>query len=220
MSARGNLAPVPADSPTCANCSAPLVADQRYCLACGQPVSPVRLAFLDVLQSERQQSAPGALATTPVTYAPLLEPSGSPAWLRRYTPLFAVASVLLLALIAGLLVGHWVTQGKSTPATATQVIKVEGLSAGTGAAAPSTAATSTTPAASSPTAAAKSSPKTTAEEVVTEAKAEKQQAAKVEHEAAVKPSSTKLKKLGSSTGKKHEEEVNALGEQPIETGGG
>jgi hypothetical protein len=195
------------------------VADQRYCLACGQPVSPVRLAFLDVLQSERQQSAPGALATTPVTYAPLLEPSGSPAWLRRYTPLFAVASVLLLALIAGLLVGHWVTQGKSTPATATQVIKVEGLSAGTGAAATSTAPTSTTPAASSPTATAKSSPKTEAEEVTKEAKAEKQQAAKVEHAAVVKPSSTKLKKLGSSTGKKHEEEVNALGEQPIETGG-
>jgi hypothetical protein len=195
------------------------VSDQRYCLACGQPVSPVRLAFLDVLQSERQQSAPGALATTPVTYAPLLEPSGSPAWLRRYTPLFAVASVLLLALIAGLLVGHWVTQGKSTPATATQVIKVEGLSAGTAAAATSTAPTSTAPAASSPTAAAKSSPKSEAEEVASEAKAEKQQAAKVEHAAVVKPSSTKLKKLGSSTGKKHEEEVNALGEQPIETGG-
>jgi hypothetical protein len=211
---------VPADSPTCANCSAPLVADQRYCLACGQPVSPVRLAFLDVLQSERQQSAPGALATTPVTYAPLLEPAGSPAWLRRYTPLFAVASVLLLALIAGLLVGHWVTQGKSTPATATQVIKVEGLSAGTAAAATSTAPTTTTPAAHSPTAAAKSSPKSEAEEVASEAKAEKQQAAKVEHAIVVKPSSTKLKKLGSSTGKKHEEEVNALGEQPIETGGG
>ncbi len=219
MSARGNLVPVPAESPTCANCSAPLVADQRYCLACGQPVSPVRLAFLDVLQSERQQSAPGALATTPVTYAPLLEPSGSPAWLRRYTPLFAVASVLLLALIAGLLVGHWVTQGKSTPATPTQIIKVEGLSAGTGAAATSTAPTITTPT-SSPTAAAKSSPKAEAEEVAKEAKAEKQQAAKVEHAAVVKPSSTKLKKLGSSTGKKHEEEVNALGEQPIETGGG
>jgi len=220
VSAKGNLAPVPSESPTCANCSAPLVADQRYCLACGQPVSPVRLAFLDVLQSERQQSAPGALATTPVTYAPLLEPSGSPAWLRRYTPLFAVASVLLLALIAGLLVGHWVTQGKSAPATPTQIIKVEGLSAGTGAAATSTAPTTTTPTASSPQAAAKSSPKAEAEELAKEAKAEKQQAAKVEHAAVVKPSSTKLKKLGSSTGKKHEEEVNALGEQPIETGGG
>jgi predicted membrane-bound mannosyltransferase len=216
VSARGNLAPVPSESPTCANCSAPLVADQRYCLACGQPVSPVRLAFLDVLQSERQQQT---LTTTPVGYGPLLEPSGSPAWLRRYTPLFAVMSVLLLALIVGLLVGHWVTQSKSS-APAQQVIKVEGLGAAPAAAATSTApaSTSTTPAASS-SAAAKSSPKSEAEEVAKEAKAEKQQAAKVEHATVVKPSSTKLKKLGNSTGKKHEEEVNALGEQPIETGG-
>ena len=53
-----SLAPVPSEQPrtaaSCANCSAPLAPDQRYCLACGQPVSPVRLAFLDVLQSERQ----------------------------------------------------------------------------------------------------------------------------------------------------------------------
>jgi hypothetical protein len=220
VSARGNLAPVPSESPTCANCSAPLVADQRYCLACGQPVSPVRLAFLDVLQSERQQqSAPGTLTTTPVGYGPLLEPSGSPAWLRRYTPLFAAMSVLLLALIVGLLVGHWVTQSKSS-APAQQVIKVEGLGAAPAAAATSTAPTSTTASTpSSPAAAAKSSPKSEAEEVAKEAKAEKQQAAKVEHATVVKPSSTKLKKLGNSTGKKHEEEVNALGEQPIETGG-
>jgi hypothetical protein len=210
---------VPSEDATCANCSAPLVADQRYCLACGHPVSPVRLAFLDVLQSERQHAAPGALATTPVAYAPLLEPSGSPAWLRRYTPLFAVASVLLLALIVGLLVGHWVTQSKSAPAT--QVIKVEGLSAGVTATAASTAPTSAAakPAASSPAAASKETPKSEAEEVAKEAKAEKQQAAKVEHAAVVKPSSSKLKKLGSTTGKKHEEEVNALGAQPIETGG-
>jgi hypothetical protein len=222
VSTRGSLAPVPSDGASCDNCSAPLVADQRYCLACGHPVSPVRLAFLDVLQSERsQQGAPGALATTPVAYASMVEPSGSPAWLRRYTPLFAVASVLLLALIAGLLVGHWVTQGKSTSAPATQVIKVEGLSA----AAP--AATATTPGAATPAptaktpaaAASKEGPAEEAQEVAREAKAEKQQAAKVEHAAVVKPSSDKLKKLSTSTGKKHEEEINSLGGQPIETGG-
>ena len=72
---------------------------------------------------------------------------------------------------------------------------------------------------SSPAAASKETPKSEAEEVAKEAKAEKQQAAKVEHAAVVKPSSSKLKKLGSTTGKKHEEEVNALGAQPIETGG-
>ena len=36
---------------------------------------------------------------------------------------------------------------------------------------------------------------------------------------AVKVNSTKLQKLGNTHGKKHEEEVNKLGAQPIETGG-
>src|ERR1700722_17258456 len=46
-----SLMPVPSEqsAATCANCGAALVADQRYCLTCGQPCSPVRLAFLDVL---------------------------------------------------------------------------------------------------------------------------------------------------------------------------
>jgi hypothetical protein len=221
VSSRGGLAPVPSDDEaTCANCSAPLVADQRYCLACGHPVSPVRLAFLDVLQSERRPQPGAALATTPVAYAPLLEPSGSPAWLRRYTPLFAVASVLLLALIVGLLIGHWVTQSKSTSVPATQIVKIEGLGTAPAAAAGTAPSSSTAPTSSPPAPAASTqTPKSEAEEVAHEAKVEKQQAANVEHAAVVKPSSDKLKKLGSSTGKKHEEEVNALGAQPIETGG-
>ncbi len=223
MTARAGLTPVPSESATCANCSAPLVADQRYCLACGHPCSPVRLAFLDVLQSEHQPHLPpGPLGTTPVAYAPMLEPAGTPAWLRRYSPLFAVLSVLLMAMIVGLLVGHWVTQSK---APAQQVLRVEGLTSAS--VAPTSVAptptTSTpagsTPAVSTPNAAGKSTPKTEAEEVTQEAKAEKQQAAKVEHAKVVKPNSTKLNKLGSSTGKKHEEEVSSLGAQPIETGG-
>jgi hypothetical protein len=213
-----NLTPVASESATCANCSAALVADQRYCLSCGNPVSPVRLAFLDVLQSEHQPPAPGApFGTSPVAYAPVLEPGGSPAWLRRYSPLFGVLSVLLMAMIVGLLVGHWVTQSK---APGPQVLKVEGLS-GAVAAAPAApaSATPTTAASATPSAASKASPKSEKEEAVKEAKAEKVQAAKVEKAKAIKPNSTKLKKLGSSTGKKHEEEVNALGNQPIETGG-
>jgi len=214
---RAGLTPVPSDSATCTNCSAPLVADQRYCLACGQPCSPVRLAFLDVLQSEHQaQAAPGPLATTPVAYAPPLEPAGTPEWLGRYSPIFGVLSVLLLALIVGLLVGHWVTQSK---APGPQVVRVEGLNAGASAAAPAAATPSPTGAATPAPSASKPSAKAEADETAKEAKAEKSQAAKIEHAAVVKPSSTKLKKLGTSTGKKHEEEVNALGAQPIETGG-
>jgi hypothetical protein len=210
-----SLTPVPSEGATCANCSAPLVADQRYCLACGHPCSPVRLAFLDVLQSEHQPQAPPVpMGTTPVAYAPLLEQSSSPAWLRRYAPLFGVLSVLLMAMIIGLLVGHWVTQSKAPAGT--QIIKVEGLT--TGAAAAPLSTTPTTPTATTG-ASSTSSAKAEAEETAKEAKTEKQQAAKVEHAKVVKPSSSKLQKLGSSTGKKHEEEVNSLGAQPIETGG-
>jgi hypothetical protein len=220
-----SLAPVPSEGATCANCSAALVADQRYCLSCGHPCSPVRLAFLDVLQSERQQphSAGAPFGSLPVAYAPAPEPAGTPAWLRRYAPLLAVLSVLLMAMIIGLLVGHWVTQSKTPSA---QVVKIEGLTG----ALPAASAASTTPAAgaSAPAAASpaassaagKPSAKAETQEVLKEAKAEKVQAAKVEKAKPVKPNSTKLKKLGSSTGKKHEEEVNALGAQPIETGGG
>ncbi len=214
-----NLSPVPSESATCANCSAPLVADQRDCLSCGQPCSPVRLAFLDVLQTERQPQAAGsALATRQVTYAPPQQPSSHQEWLRRYMPIFAVLSVLLLAMVIGLLVGHWATQSK---APSTQIVKVEGL---TGAAPAAAAATSTTPTSTAPTSAAastesKPSAKAEAAEVTKEAKAEKVQAAKIEHAAVIKPTSTKLKKLSTTTGKKHAEEINALGAQPIETGG-
>ncbi len=142
-----SLAPVPTEqleaAPSCANCSAPLAPDQRYCLACGQPVSPVRLSFLDVLQADAQsygvaQAPVGAL---PPGYAPVIEPTSGATWtLRRYSGLFGLLSVLLLAIVAGLLVGHWVTQSRRP---SRQVVRVEGL--GALAAAPAAAA-STTPA--------------------------------------------------------------------------
>jgi hypothetical protein len=213
-----SLAPVPSEGATCANCSAPLVADQRYCLSCGQPATPVRLAFLDVLQNERQpQLAAGGPygAATPVAYAPIQEQSTAPEWLRRYAPLLAVISVLLLAMIIGLLVGHWVTQSKST--SGPEVVKIQGLAAGTAPAA-AASATPTTATSTPATTSSKPTAKTEAEEVKKEAKVEKQQAAKVEHAKPVKQSSDQAKKLSNSTGKRHEEEINALGAQPIETG--
>ena len=140
-----SLAPVPSEpsgSSTCANCGAPLVADQRYCLSCGQPASPVRLAFLDVLETERTpQLGAGSPVPVPGAYSPYAEPAVGPAWVRRYAPLFAVLAVLLLALVVGLLVGHWVTQSKA-PAGA-EVVRVEGLG---GVAAGTAGAASTTPA--------------------------------------------------------------------------
>jgi hypothetical protein len=211
-----SLAPVPSESATCASCSAPLVADQRYCLSCGHPCSPVRLAFLDVLQSEgQQQVATRPLATTPaVTYAPLLEPAGPAGWLRRYSPLFGALTVLLLAMIAGLLVGHWVTQNKATASVPSQqTIKIEGL--GGLAAGAGTTPTATTPATS---ASSQPSAKEETEEIAKEAKAEKAQAQKLEKTKPRKASANTLQKLNSTTGKKHAEELNKLGAEPIETG--
>ena len=216
-----SLAPVPSEQAgaSCANCSAPLAPDQRYCLACGQPVSPVRLAFLDVLQAEAQPYAAsqGPAGSLPSTYLPVSESAvGAYAWMRRYSGLFGLLSVLLLAIVVGLLIGHWVTQSK-TPSQ--QVLEVEGLSAAAPLAAPAatTASTTASGAVSKPAASAvpgKESAKTEAKEVQEAQAIEKKPPPK-----AIKVNSTKLKKLGSTTGKKHQEEVNSLGAQPIETGG-
>jgi hypothetical protein len=215
-----NLAPVPTESATCANCSAPLAADQRYCLSCGRPVSPVRLGFLDVLDTERQpQLGAGAASVVPAAYAPYVEPAAGPAWLRRYAPLFAVASVLLLALIAGLLVGHWVTQSKAPTGPESVKVKVEGLTS-----APAAAA-GTTPATSAPTAhaaaakpAAAASAKSEEEKEKAEAKAEEQAEAKAPAKAPPpKPLESKaVTKLEKTTGRQHEAELNKLTTAPIE----
>lgn len=216
-----SLAPVPSESVTCANCSAPLVADQRYCLSCGQPCSPVRLAFLDVLETERQPQlgAAGAAVSSalPVAYAPYLEPTAGPAWLRRYAPLFAVASVLLLAMVVGLLVGHWVTQSKAPAGP--QVVKIEGpAGALAAAAAPSTTpATSTTPT-TVVTGKSKASAKSEEEKEKAEAKAEE----KAEEKAPAKAPPAKeldtkaASKLEHTTGKAKEKELNKLTTAPIE----
>jgi hypothetical protein len=213
-----NLAPVPSESSTCPNCSAPLVADQRYCLSCGQPTSPVRLAFLDVLESEHKpQLGPGAMTTAPVAYNPYLEPAAGPLWLRRYAPLFGVMSVLLLAMIVGLLVGHWVTQSKAPVSTSPQIIKVEG-NLGGGVAATGSATTPTT--STTPTVASKSSTSTKSEEekeqaeAKAEEKAEEKAPAKAPAAKALSPSAAS--KLEKTTGKAKEKELNKISTAPIE----
>jgi len=218
-----SLVPVPAEQPetTCANCGASLVADQRYCLDCGQPCSPVRLAFLDLLAPEtaRAGAIPQGLGLgegadfAAVGYAPVYAEPGAGGWLRRNAGLLSLLSVLLLCLIAGLLVGHWVTQGKTS--NAPQVVKIEGL-AGLGAASGTSTAAPNTPAASTTPAASKAAAKEEAEEAKAGAKETK--AEKAPPPAPVKASPTKLQKLSTTTGKKHQEEINALGAQPIETG--
>ncbi|HTR88968.1 MAG TPA: zinc ribbon domain-containing protein [Solirubrobacteraceae bacterium] len=217
-----SLAPVPTeqDRTLCPNCSAPLAPDQRYCLACGQPASPVRLAFLDVLQTDAalgQGSPPVGLP--PASYPSMVDPGAGPEHsLRRYSGLFGLLAVLLLSILTGLLVGHWVTQDAKAPSA--QIVKVEGLGALASAPAASTGATST---GATATGAAKSATPAHEEKVSaqTEAKeaTEARKIAKALPPKAVKVTSTKLQKLGNTTGKKHEQEINSLGAQPIETGG-
>jgi hypothetical protein len=126
-----------------------------------------------------------------------------------------VLSVLLLAMIIGLLVGHWVTQSKTS--SAPQVIKVEGLGAlGAASTTPtSTSATSTTPATGAKSAtSAKSAEAKEEAEAKAEEKAEEKAPAKAPE--AKKVSSSTITKLEKSTGKTHEKELSKLSTAPIE----
>jgi hypothetical protein len=206
-----SLVPVPTEQAgaTCTNCGAPLAADQRYCLSCGQAASPVRLAFLDVL--ERDGVSQQTLELTATDYVPAGDARGANAWLRRNTGLLALLGVLVLCLIAGLLVGHWVSQGNKAPAK--QVVEVKGLS---GLAAAPAAATAAPSATTGSAAAAKESAKEAAEAKGAEAKETK--AEKAPPPKPVKVAPTKIKKLTKSTGAQHQKEINELGATPIETG--
>lgn len=214
-----SLVPVPSEQAgaTCANCGAALLADQRYCLSCGQPASPVRLAFLDALQNDRAASAPATLELTPTGYTPLGESRGMSGWLRRNTGLLALLGVLVLCLIAGLLVGHWVSQGKQAPAK--QVVEVKGLSGL--AAAPVAAATTSTPATTPSTPAASGKESKQEAKETAEAKRSEEHETKAEKApppAPKKVAPTKIKKLTNSSGAQHQKEINELGAAPIETG--
>lgn len=206
-----SLVPVPTEQAgaTCAHCGAPLAADQRYCLSCGQAASPVRLAFLDVL--ERDGASQSTLEVTATGYAPAGDTRGANAWLRRNTGLLALLGVLVLCLIAGLLVGHWVSQGNKAPAK--QVVEVKGLS---GLAAAPAAATTTPGSTTGSAAEAKESAKEAAEAKAAEAKETK--AEKAPPPKPVKVAPAKIKKLTKSTGAQHQKEINELGATPIETG--
>jgi predicted lipid-binding transport protein (Tim44 family) len=211
--------PPEGDGAKCPNCGAAIVADQRYCLACGQPCSPVRLAFLDVLQAESELRAPTTIVAPPAGYLPPLpHDDGAIGRLRRYSGLFGLIAVLLMTGLIGLLVGHWLAPSK---APAASVIKIEGGLPSAGVA--STTTTPTTPSSPSSTssgkaAASKSAAATEAQEVKEVKEAE---SPKATPKPAVKPSAATLNKLSSSKGKQHEKEIEKLteGKKPIETGG-
>jgi hypothetical protein len=117
---------------TCPSCGAPLAGDQRYCLNCGTRRPEARLEFLDVLDEDvRARSAPAIVEQTRVV-------TSGAGRLQAHTGVLALASLLVLTLLCGLLVGHWVTDRRSSDAPAAaapapQVIRVEGGAATTAA---------------------------------------------------------------------------------------
>jgi hypothetical protein len=196
----------------CLSCGAAMVADQRYCLTCGQPCSPVRLAFLDVMQGESEQRAPVTIMAPPAGYLPPLEQDGAIGWLRRYSGLFGLLAVLLTTGLIGLLLGHWLSPSK---AVGPQVIKIEGGTlpvAGAGASTSSTAAPSTRKATTTRTSDGE------AQEVKEVKEAE---SPKAKLKAPAKTNASSLDKLEKLTGKQHQKAIEKLteGGKPIETGG-
>jgi hypothetical protein len=202
----------------CSNCGAALLEDQRYCLACGQPCSPVRLAFLDVLQAERDVQGQVTIAAPLAAgyLQPLPRQDGAIGSLRRYSGLFGLLSVLLVTGLIGLLVGHWMAP--ATKAAGPQLVRIEGASLpSAGAVAAPTSTTAASPV-STKSAAVKSAAVTQAQEVKEVKEAE---SPKAKPKAPIKTSSSSLQKISKLKGKKYQQEVNKLvkGDQPIETGG-
>ncbi|MGA9315123.1 MAG: zinc-ribbon domain-containing protein [Solirubrobacteraceae bacterium] len=208
--------PPEGDGAKCPNCGTQIAADQRYCLACGQPCSPVRLPFLDVLQAESELRHPVAYAQPTAGYLPPLPADeGAIGWLRRYSGLFGLIAVLLMCGLIGLLVGHWLAPSR---ASGPSIVKIEGTLPAAATSAPSSTTSATTPASPTKAATSKSAPANEAQEVKEVKEAE---TAKAKPKPASKPSAATLQKLSSSKGKAHQQEIEKLtsGDKPIETGG-
>ncbi len=223
-------AALPAAAATCAGCGAPLEADQRYCLACGRPCSPVRLAFLDVLQSEH--AVPTAVLSAPAGtgYAPPAEPAGTLAALRRYSGLFGLLGVLLVSLLIGLLVGHWLTGSTAGK----QVLEVKGfgplaavpsVTTGAGAGSGGTSTGSSPGSSSGHHGSPGSSHPGTSHSSATHSEGGVAENASEEAEAAREVKSTKAlppphqvsSKTAHTTGKQHAKEIKEQGATPLET---
>jgi hypothetical protein len=152
------------DRDACAVCHSPLSPEARYCLQCGARRAGARLEFLDVLDERSGPAADGARRPIPAAALP-----ASPARLDalRSWP-FGLTAVVLLALLIGLLAGHWIND-RTDDAAGTQVIRVEGA-AGGGAAAPaasSAAPATAAPSSAAPAATATAKPKATAPKKIT-----------------------------------------------------
>jgi hypothetical protein len=113
---------------TCANCGAPLAADQRYCVECGERRGKARFS-----------SMPSA-ASAPAEVTTLASPG-----LRRFSlssgaTLLAGIATLLLAMGVGVLIGH---NGSTSAKNAGAPVTIVGGAGGAAASAATTAAAAT-----------------------------------------------------------------------------
>lgn len=106
----------------CANCSAPLASDQRYCLECGQR----RLPMSSVLATP----PPMVAAAAPPLAAPLSVPAEALPPRNATLTLIAAVGVLLLAMGVGVLIGR--SSASRQSAAPAPVISVASPGPGTG----------------------------------------------------------------------------------------
>jgi hypothetical protein len=115
----------PAES--CASCGAPLAADQRYCLECGERRTPMSSVLLGGPPTHREPEPP-TRALAPPARGPV-PPDG--VWQRGGTlTVIAGVGVLLLAMGVGVLIGRS-GSSKSSGAPAQVISVATGASAGT-----------------------------------------------------------------------------------------
>jgi hypothetical protein len=130
---------MPAVGEACAKCAAPVAADQRYCLHCGEP----RPHAVGLLPGRPANEAPRQAPSTPPT--PPGAAGGSSASRDNSLALIAGVGVLLLAMGVGVLIGR--ASSGSAKAPPAQVISLGGAAGSAGAAAPPTTTTPAAPAA-------------------------------------------------------------------------
>lgn len=132
---------MPAVGEACAKCAAPLVADQRYCLHCGEPRPHVGGPLSGKPASDQPRSSP-----TPPTPPSLPgAPGGASASRNNSVALIAGVGVLLLAMGVGVLIGR--ASSGSAKAPPAQVISLGAPAGSTGATTIPTTTTPETPAA-------------------------------------------------------------------------
>lgn len=128
---------MPAVSEACGKCAAPMAADQRYCLHCGEPRPHVAGPLPGGPATGKQRQGP---TTPPTPPSPPGVPGVSSTSRNNSVALIAGVGVLLLAMGVGVLIGR--ASSGSAKAPPAQVISL-GAAAGSGGA--TTTPTTTTP---------------------------------------------------------------------------